>query len=189
MLLRVAIFLVIKFPLFKNHSRLSSNVTIIVTLDSAHHLESSLTPEQAVEKDIILLYTTVKKCILFHVHLKTHKCSCYILLHTHLSCCGHIPRTVIKATSFTGQTWTHVETTHWQAISHCDSVESLATLQKNDAVVHHVHSTLALLISSACQLQRVLCSMTEHRANKAVSRYPRSLTYFSEGISTFLLLR
>ena len=51
--LRVAIFLVIKFPLFKNHSRLSSNVTI-VTLDSAHHLESSLTPEQAVEKDIIL---------------------------------------------------------------------------------------------------------------------------------------
>ena len=51
--LRVAIFLVIKFPLFKNHSKLSSNVTI-VTLDSAHHLESSLTPEQAVEKDIIL---------------------------------------------------------------------------------------------------------------------------------------
>ena len=80
-------------------------------------------------------------------------------------------------------------TTHWQAISHCDSQESLATLQKNDAVVHHVHSTLALLISSACQLQRVLCSRTEHRANKAVSRYPRSLTYFSEGICTFLLLR
>ena len=57
----ISIFLVIKFPLFKNHSRLSSNVTI-VTLDSAHHLESSLTPEQAVEKDIILCVQFTLSC-------------------------------------------------------------------------------------------------------------------------------